>query len=68
MDSEANIILVGEDVLGGTLPESTYLKLLTSKFAVRDCLKIMMLIVKYMLRKKGIELSDIMLGLKHGEF
>ena len=34
VDPEANRIFVGEDVLGGTLPESTYLKLLTSKFAV----------------------------------
>ena len=34
VDPEANRIFVGEDVLGGTLPESTYLKLITGKFAV----------------------------------
>ena len=55
VNPEAHRIFVGVDVLGETLPESTYLKLLTSKFAVTNCLKIMMLIIRYLLRKKGIE-------------
>ena len=49
------------DVLGGTLPKSIYLELLTSKFALSDCLKVMMVIVRYTLKKKGIVLLDIML-------
>ena len=45
---DANRVFVGEDVLGGTLPKNTYQRLLTSKFTVAGCLKIMKVIVKYM--------------------
>ena len=37
------------------------MKLLNSEFAVKDCLRISMLIIRYVLRKMGIELTDIML-------
>ena len=37
VDPETNLIFVGENVLNRTLPESTYLKLLNSKFAAKDC-------------------------------
>ena len=58
VDLETNRVFVGEDVLGGTLPRSTYGRLLTSKFTVAGCMKIMKVIVKYMLRKRGLVLSD----------
>ena len=58
VDLETNRVFVGEDVLGGTLPRSTYERLLTSKFTVAGCVKIMKVIVKYMLKKR----------LKAGEF
>ena len=44
VDLETNRVFVGEDVLGGTLPRSTYERLLTSKFTVAGCVKIMKVI------------------------
>ena len=61
VDSETNRIFVGENLLNGTLPKETYLKLLNSKFAVKDCIKIMMLIAKCVLRKMNIKLTETLL-------
>ena len=61
VDPEIKRIFVGENQLLGTLPEDAYLRLLNSKFAVKDCVKIMMVIVNYVLRKMGITLTETML-------
>ena len=61
MDSETNRIFVGNSILNGTLPKENYLKLLNSKFAVKDCIKIVMLIVKCALRKINVELIETLL-------
>ena len=58
MDSETNRIFVGNSILNGILPKENYLKLLNSKFAVKNCIKIMMLIVKCALRKMKVELTE----------
>ena len=61
VDSETNRIFVGDSILNGTLPKETYLKLLNSKFAVKDCIKIMMLIAKCALRKMNVKLTETLL-------
>ena len=61
VDSETNRIFVGKSLLNGTLPKETYLKLLNSKFAVKDCIKIMMLIAKCALRKMNVKLTETLL-------
>ena len=52
---------MGENLLNGTLPKETYMKLLNSKFAMKDCVKIMMVIANYVLRKINIKLTETML-------
>ena len=53
--------LPADKKVNGTLPEDAYLRLLNSKFAVKDCVRIMMVIVNYVLRKMGIKLTETML-------
>ena len=52
VNQEANRIFIGKDILGGALLKSTYEKLLTS-------LNVMKTIVRYLLKKTGLGLSDI---------
>ena len=61
VDSQTNRVFVGDSILNGTLPRENYLKLLNSKFDTTHCIKILMIIVKYALRKMKVELTETLL-------
>ena len=59
VDENANRLFTCDDIFGGTLPKQTYEKLLTSEFSVQGCLNVLKVLIKYMVKKKKLNLNDI---------